>query len=144
MEPHASIAEWNGEQLTVYEATQSVMGVKALLSSMLGIPAEKVRVIARYIGGGFGSKGFTWANPFLAAMAAKQFNRPVKIALARQQVYLPPQADGHKLRKKLSLVLTTLANCWLLNTLQLPKLPLSMNLWKQQVYKRPCSTAVPM
>ena len=87
MEPHASIAEWNGDQLTVYDATQSVMGVKALLSAMLGIPAEKVRVIARYIGGGFGSKGFTWANPFLAAMAAKQFGCPVKIALSRQQVY---------------------------------------------------------
>lgn len=87
MEPHSSIAEWDGEKLTVYDATQSVMGVKALLSSMLGVQAEKVRVIAHYIGGGFGSKGFTWANPFLAAMAAKQFNRPVKIALARQQVY---------------------------------------------------------
>jgi xanthine dehydrogenase YagR molybdenum-binding subunit len=87
MEPHASLAEWNDDQLTVYDATQSVMGVKSLLSAMLGVPAEKVRVIAHYIGGGFGSKGFTWANPFLAAMAAKQFNRPVKIALARQQVY---------------------------------------------------------
>ena len=87
MEPHASTAVWNGDQLTVYDATQSVMGVKALLSAMLGVPAEKVRVIAHYIGGGFGSKGFTWANPFLAAMASKQFNRPVKIALARQQIY---------------------------------------------------------
>ncbi len=87
MEPHASIAVWEGDKLTVYDATQSVMGVKALLSTMLAIPADKVRVIAHYIGGGFGSKGFTWANPFLAAMAAKQFNRPVKIALARQQVY---------------------------------------------------------
>jgi xanthine dehydrogenase YagR molybdenum-binding subunit len=87
MEPHSSVAVWDGDQLTVYDATQSVMGVKALLSTMLAIPPEKVRVIAHYIGGGFGSKGFTWANPFLAAMAAKQFNRPVKIALARQQVY---------------------------------------------------------
>jgi xanthine dehydrogenase YagR molybdenum-binding subunit len=87
MEPHASIAEWDGDKLTVYDATQSVMGVKSLLSAILGIPAENVRTVALYIGGGFGSKGFTWANPFLAAMAAKQFNRPVKIALARQQVF---------------------------------------------------------
>jgi len=87
MEPHASLAEWNGDQLTVYDSTQSVMGVKSLLSTMLAVPPEKVRVIARYIGGGFGSKGFTWANPFLAAMAAKQFNCPVKLVLARQQVY---------------------------------------------------------
>jgi xanthine dehydrogenase YagR molybdenum-binding subunit len=63
------------------------MGVKGLLSSILSIPPEKVRVIALFIGGGFGSKGFTWANTFLAAMAAKQFNPPVKIALARQQVF---------------------------------------------------------
>jgi len=87
MEPHASLAVWNGEELTVYDATQSVMGVKSLLSSMLGVQPDKVHVIAHYIGGGFGSKGFTWANPFLAAMAAKQFNRPVKISLARQQVF---------------------------------------------------------
>lgn len=87
MEPHATIAEWKGDELMVYDATQSVMGVKSLLSSMLAIPAEKVRVVALYIGGGFGSKGFTWANTFLAPMAAKQFNRPVKIVLSRQQVF---------------------------------------------------------
>lgn len=87
MEPHATIAEWNGDELTVYDATQSVMGVQGLLSAMLGIPKEKVHVISLYIGGGFGSKGFTWSNTFLAPMAAKQFNRPVKIAISRQQAF---------------------------------------------------------
>jgi xanthine dehydrogenase YagR molybdenum-binding subunit len=87
MEPHASIAEWKGDELMVYDSTQSVMGVKGLLASMLGIPAEKVRVVALYIGGGFGSKGFTWGNTILAAMAAKQFNRPVKLVLSRQQAF---------------------------------------------------------
>lgn len=87
MEPHATIAEWKGDELMVYDATQSVMGVKGLLTSMLGIPAEKVRVVALYIGGGFGSKGFTWGNTILAAMAAKQFNRPVKLVLSRQQAF---------------------------------------------------------
>jgi xanthine dehydrogenase YagR molybdenum-binding subunit len=87
MEPHATIAGWKGDELMVYDATQSVMGVKALLTSMLGIPAEKVRVVALYIGGGFGSKGFTWGNTILAAMAAKQFNRPVKLVLSRQQAF---------------------------------------------------------
>src|ERR1700761_2371129 len=85
MEPHATIAQWEGDNLTVYDASQSVMGVKSLLSSMLGIPAEKVQVYSLFIGGGFGSKGFTWPNTFLAPMAAKQFNRPVKIVLSRQQ-----------------------------------------------------------
>ncbi|HEY9003996.1 MAG TPA: xanthine dehydrogenase family protein molybdopterin-binding subunit [Mucilaginibacter sp.] len=87
MEPHATIAAWDGDKLTVYDATQSVMGVKSLLTSILGIPAEKVQVYALYIGGGFGSKGFTWPNTLLAPMAAKQFNRPVKIVLARQQMF---------------------------------------------------------
>lgn len=87
MEPHATIAEWDGDKLTVYDSTQSVMGVKGLLTSILGIPAEKVQVYALYIGGGFGSKGFTWPNTLLAPMAAKQFNRPVKIVLARQQMF---------------------------------------------------------
>lgn len=87
MEPHATIAEWNGDKLTVYDATQSVMGVQGLLSTILGVPKENTRVVALYIGGGFGSKGFTWANTLLAPMAAKQFNRPVKIELKRQQVF---------------------------------------------------------
>ncbi|HWD87402.1 MAG TPA: xanthine dehydrogenase family protein molybdopterin-binding subunit [Mucilaginibacter sp.] len=87
MEPHATIAEWDGDKLTVYDSTQSVMGVKSLLTSILGVPPEKVQVYALYIGGGFGSKGFTWANTLLAPMAAKQFNRPVKLVLARQQMF---------------------------------------------------------
>ena len=87
MEPHATIAQWDGDKLTVYDATQSVMGVKNLLSATLGIPADKVQVYALYIGGGFGSKGFTWANTLLAPMAAKQFNRPVKLVLSRQQAF---------------------------------------------------------
>ena len=87
MEPHATIAEWNGDKLTVYDATQSVMGVQGLLSTILGVPKENTQVYALYIGGGFGSKGFTWANTLLAPMAAKQFNRPVKIELKRQQLF---------------------------------------------------------
>jgi len=74
-------------KLTVYDATQSVMGVQGLLSTILGIPKENTQVYALYIGGGFGSKGFTWANTLLAPMAAKQFDRPVKIELKRQQVF---------------------------------------------------------
>ncbi len=87
MELHATIADWDGDKLTVYDATQSVMGVKSLLSMMFGIPQDKVRVLSLYIGGGFGSKGFTWPNTFLAPMAAKQFGRPVKLVLTRQQAF---------------------------------------------------------
>jgi len=87
MEPHATVAEWQGDELMIYDATQSVAGSKALMASMLGVPAEKVRVVSLYIGGGFGSKGFSWPNTVLTAMAAKLVNRPVKLVLDRQQMF---------------------------------------------------------
>ncbi len=87
MEPHATIALWQGETVLFYDATQSVAGTKSLMSTMLGVPKEKVRVISYYIGGGFGSKGFSWPNTVLAAMAAKLANRPVKLVLSRQQTF---------------------------------------------------------
>ncbi|MGI4020446.1 MAG: xanthine dehydrogenase family protein molybdopterin-binding subunit [Janthinobacterium lividum] len=87
MEPHATIALWQGETVLFYDATQSVAGTKSLMSSMLGVPKEKVRVISYYIGGGFGSKGFSWPNTVLAGMAAKLVNRPVKLVLSRQQMF---------------------------------------------------------
>jgi xanthine dehydrogenase YagR molybdenum-binding subunit len=87
MEPHASTAEWVGDKLMIYDATQSVAGSKALLASMLGILPEKVKLVSLYIGGGFGSKGFSWPNTVVTAMAAKLVNRPVKLALTRQQMF---------------------------------------------------------
>jgi xanthine dehydrogenase YagR molybdenum-binding subunit len=83
MEPHATTAIWNGDDLTVYDSTQSVFGNKNAISYILEVPKEKVRVISPFIGGGFGSKGFMWANSLLAPMAAKLVNRPVKVVLNR-------------------------------------------------------------
>ncbi len=83
MEPHATAAVWEGDNLTVYDATQSVYGNKMAISTMLGIQPDKVRLISPFIGGGFGSKGFMWANSLLAPMAAKLINRPVKVVLER-------------------------------------------------------------
>jgi xanthine dehydrogenase YagR molybdenum-binding subunit len=83
MEPHTTTAFWEDDELTVYDSTQGVFGVQNLLSNAFGMPKDKVRVISPFIGGGFGSKGFTWANTLLAPMAAKFVNRPVKIALNR-------------------------------------------------------------
>jgi xanthine dehydrogenase YagR molybdenum-binding subunit len=87
MEPHATVAEWKGDHLTIYDSTQSVSGSRSLLSGMLGTPPDKIRVVSLYIGGGFGSKGFSWPNTVLAAMAAKLVNRPVKLVLRRQQMF---------------------------------------------------------
>ncbi|HYJ63817.1 MAG TPA: xanthine dehydrogenase family protein molybdopterin-binding subunit [Parafilimonas sp.] len=85
MEPHATTAIWEGDSLTVYDSTQSVYRNRSAISSILGIPNENVRVVSPFIGGGFGSKGFMWANSLLAPMAAKLVNRPVKIALKRTE-----------------------------------------------------------
>ncbi len=99
MEPHATIAKWDGDHLTLYDATQYVSGVKSSISKTLGIPDDNVHVICPYVGGGFGCKGSMWSHVVLAAMAAKQINRPVKIALERPQMFGPvgarPQTYQH-------------------------------------------------
>ncbi len=99
MEPHATIAQWDGDHLTLHDATQYVSGVKATVAKTLGIPEDNVRVICPYVGGGFGCKGSSWSHVLLAAMAAKQINRPVKIALERPQMFGPvgarPQTYQH-------------------------------------------------
>jgi len=95
MEPHATIAEWKGGELTLYDSTQSVLGSRSAIAQMLGLQPEKVRLISYYIGGGFGSKGFTWPHSVLAPMAAKHVGRPVKIVLDRMQMFT---SNGHRAR----------------------------------------------
>ena len=87
METHATIAWWQGEKLTVYDATQYVSGVKMSLARSLNIPVDNVRVIDPLVGGGFGSKGSMWSHVPLCAMAAKAVNRPVKLVLDREQMF---------------------------------------------------------
>jgi xanthine dehydrogenase YagR molybdenum-binding subunit len=87
MEPHATIAVWKGDALTLYTANQMLPRGVATVAATLQIPKEKVRLISRYIGGGFGAKLAVQADAILAALAAKIVNRPVKLALTRQQVF---------------------------------------------------------
>lgn len=89
MEPHATIAEWTGDELTLHDSTQGIFNVRGAMARMFGVPPEKVRVISRYTGGGFGSKGGPWSHVYLAAMAARLVNRPVKLVLTRQQMFGP-------------------------------------------------------
>ncbi len=86
LEPHATIAEWNGDRVTLYNSSQIVNGAQMSAANTLNIKPEQVRIVSPYIGGGFGSKGGQWANLVLTAVAAKQVNRPVKLALTRQQM----------------------------------------------------------
>ena len=83
MEPHASIAAWDGDKLTLWTANQMVAWAVGEVGKTLGIPKENVRVVSPYIGGGFGGKLFVRADAILAALAARTVGRPVKIALPR-------------------------------------------------------------
>jgi xanthine dehydrogenase YagR molybdenum-binding subunit len=87
MEPHATIAMWDGDQLTVWTTTQGVSGAQATLAGQFGIDKKDVRVICPYLGAGFGCKGNTWPPATLAAVAARQVKRPVKLVLSRAQMY---------------------------------------------------------
>jgi xanthine dehydrogenase YagR molybdenum-binding subunit len=93
MESSASIAVWNGNQLTVYDATQWVIGTRNIVAYTLGVPEENVQIISHYVGGGFGCKGFTWWHTILAAVAARVVSRPVKLVVTRQQMFT---SCGHR------------------------------------------------
>ncbi|WP_018098833.1 xanthine dehydrogenase family protein molybdopterin-binding subunit [Sinorhizobium meliloti] len=87
MEPHATLAIWQGDDVTIHTSAQTLSNFRAGLAATLGIPLERVRVISRYIGGGFGSKLIVHADSVLAALAARILGRPVKVALTRQQMF---------------------------------------------------------
>ncbi|KAB0679658.1 xanthine dehydrogenase family protein molybdopterin-binding subunit [Aureimonas leprariae] len=87
MEPHASIASWNGDQLTVYGSYQLVSTNVGQLAAALGIAKSNVRIVSPYVGGGFGSKLGIAPESVFAALGAKAVGRPVKVALTRSQVY---------------------------------------------------------
>jgi xanthine dehydrogenase YagR molybdenum-binding subunit len=86
MEPHASIAAWDGNNLTVWTSNQMVDWTRGDLAKTLGIPKEKVRLISPFIGGGFGAKLWLRADALLAALGARAARRPVKVALPRALV----------------------------------------------------------
>jgi len=87
MEPHASVARWDGDHLTVFDATQGPSRAATIIAGVFGLPADQVRVIAEHVGGGFGAKGTPRPNVILAAMAARAVGRPVKCALSRQHMF---------------------------------------------------------
>lgn len=89
MEPHASIASWEGDKLTIYDSTQNVTGVRKTAAKTFGISPDNVHVVSPFVGGGFGSKGTTWSHVMLAAMAARVAGRPVKLVVQRTQMAGP-------------------------------------------------------
>jgi xanthine dehydrogenase YagR molybdenum-binding subunit len=83
MEPHSSVATWDGDDLTLWTSSQMIDWWRSDLATILGIDKEKIHLMSPYIGGGFGGKLFLRADAVLAAFAAKAVKRPVKVALPR-------------------------------------------------------------
>ena len=87
MEPHASIASWNGDKLTLWTSNQMIDWSTGDLAKTLGIPKANVRLISPFIGGGFGAKLFVRSDALLAALGARAASRPVKVALPRPFIF---------------------------------------------------------
>jgi len=83
MEPHASIAAWNGDEVTVWTSSQMIDWWRSDLATTLGVDKEKIHLMSPFIGGGFGGKLFLRVDAVLAAFGAKAAKRPVKVALPR-------------------------------------------------------------
>src|SRR5437879_8712650 len=95
LELHATTALWDGPNLTLYESSQGVVNLQGVLAQMFGLPKENVRVITKYVGSGFGSKLFPWTQCPLAAAAARQLGKPVKLVVSRKMMF---QSVGHRPR----------------------------------------------
>ena len=87
MEPHASLASWDGDKLTVRSALQLVESAHKSIADTLKLAPDKVEVISEYVGGGFGGKLPVNADAILAALASRELKRPVRIVLSRQQMF---------------------------------------------------------
>lgn len=93
IEPPATTASWDGGDLTLWDATQGITATQQTVAALLGLPTSRIRVIGHYTGGSFGGKAMVWHHPALAATAARQVGRPVKLALTREQMFT---STGHR------------------------------------------------
>ncbi len=87
IELHATVAVYDGQRFTLYETSQAVVNHKAALVQILGVTPEDVRVVTRYLGSGFGGKLWPWPHSALAAAAARDLGRPVKLEISRAMMF---------------------------------------------------------
>jgi xanthine dehydrogenase YagR molybdenum-binding subunit len=93
MEPHAVVAEWDGDRLAVDTPSQALSFARGRIARLFGIEPANVHIRSEFLGGGFGSKGALWAPQVLGIMAARLVNRPVKLVTRREQMFGPV---GHR------------------------------------------------
>jgi xanthine dehydrogenase YagR molybdenum-binding subunit len=87
MEPHATVAAWDGDHLTLWSKSQFVINEATEIAAIFGLPVSQVLVICPYIGGAFGTSLRTWPHVTVAALAARHVGRPVKLVLSRRQMF---------------------------------------------------------
>ena len=95
IELHATTAIWEGSTLTLYDSSQGVVNFRSVLAQMFGLPKEDVRVVSKFVGSGFGGKLWPWTHCALAAAAARQLGKPVKLVVSRRMMF---QSVGHRAR----------------------------------------------
>jgi xanthine dehydrogenase YagR molybdenum-binding subunit len=93
LEPSAATAVWDGDRVTIHDSAQGVRASQLTVAHLLGLSPDQVRVVAHFVGGGFGAKAMVWPHTTLAAMAARHVGRPVKLVLTRPQTYT---SNGHR------------------------------------------------
>lgn len=99
MEPHATVAVWDADRLTLWSKSQFVVNEQAEIAAIFGIPVQNVQVICPFIGGAFGTSLRTWPHVTLAAMAARVVGRPVKLVLTRKQMFFTTGHRPHTLQR---------------------------------------------
>lgn len=99
MEPHAVVAEWDGDRVILDMPNQAMALSCAAYAAYFGIPAENVLIRSPFLGGGFGSKAILNGPQILAVLAARMLGRPVKLALTRAQMYGPVGHRGRTWQK---------------------------------------------
>src|SRR5215469_453903 len=95
LELHSTVAVWDGSMLTLYDSTQGVVNLRSVLAQMFGLSKENVRVISKFLGSGFGGKLYPWTHVPLAAVAARQLGKPIKLVVSRKMMF---QSVGHRAR----------------------------------------------
>lgn len=115
IELSATVAQWDGDMLTVHDTTRWITGERRALAAYLGIPEDRVRILSPLVGGAFGSKSFLWMHVVLCAVAARAVGRPVKLVLTRNQMF---SSTGHRPRTEQQVALVAGADGSLLSTEQ--------------------------
>ncbi len=93
MEPHAIVAAWDGDTLSVDTPSQGLAMAQGRLAGLFGISPDRIHIRSPYLGGGFGSKGLISGPQVLGVMAARLVGKPVKLVLSREQMFGPV---GHR------------------------------------------------